>query len=235
MDDRQKELLARGRELYEARDHYNAEPVLSELERSGTTFADVYDMLGVIAHQRGDLAMAEARFRKAVELNPGYTDALLNLAVTLNELRKYDEARQIFERLGNKTSTNDAVIESFARGKIANMHAELAQAYSDLGHLNEAIEQMEKAVRLCPSFADLRVKLAMFYRDAGRHEYARHELQAAVDANPKFVRAHILLGATQLTLGDKAAARTSWEEALSIEPESVRASSYLKMLDESSK
>ncbi|MCC6647069.1 MAG: tetratricopeptide repeat protein [Polyangiaceae bacterium] len=234
MDD-QKELLARGRELYEARDHFNAEPVLAQLEQAGTTFADVYDMLGVIAHQRGDLAMAEARFRKAVELNPGYTDALLNLAVTLNELRKYDEARQIFERLGKKTSTNDAVIETFARGKIANMHAELAQAYADLGHLNEAIEQMEKAVRLCPSFSDLRVKLAMFYRDAGRHEYARLELQAAVDASPRFVRAHILLGATQLALGDKSSARQSWEEALSIEPESVRAASYLKMLDESSK
>lgn len=234
MDD-QKELLARGRELYEARDHSNAEPVLAQLGQAGTTSADVYDMLGVIAHQRGDLAMAEARFRKAVELNPGYTDALLNLAVTLNELRKYDEARQIFERLGKKTSTNDAVIETFARGKIANMHAELAQAYADLGHLNEAIEQMEKAVRLCPSFSDLRVKLAMFYRDAGRHEYARLELQAAVDASPRFVRAHILLGATQLALGDKSSARQSWEEALSIEPESVRAASYLKMLDESSK
>lgn len=232
MDDRLKELLSRGRELYEKRDFHNAEPVLEQVAAEATRFADVFDMLGVIAHARGDHATAEERFRKAVDINPGYTDALLNLAVTLNDRRKYDEARAIFEQLGNATSRRDNDIEPFARGKIANMHADLGQAYADLGRLPDAIEQLEKAVALCPTFADLRTKLGIFYRDAGRLSDARDSLRSAVRENPRYVRAHVLLGSTLLAMGDKDAARASWNEALAVDPGNARATSFLRMLDQ---
>ena len=232
MDERLKQLLAEGRELYEKRDFRAAEPVLEQVAAAGSRFADVFDMLGVIAHQRGDVIAAEERFRRAVTINPNYTEALLNLAITLNDRQKYDEAREVFERLSRKTPRGEQDIEPFARGKLANMHADLAQAYADTSMPDEAIEQLEKAVRLCPSFADLRTRLGVLYRDAGRLEDARRELFTAVQANPKYARAHVLLGSTLLALGDKEGARASWNEALVIEPDNPRASSFLAMLDE---
>ncbi len=57
-----------------------------------------YDMLGVIAHSRGDFAHAEQHFEKAVGLNPNYTEAQLNLMVTYNDLGKYDSAREIYAK-----------------------------------------------------------------------------------------------------------------------------------------
>jgi tetratricopeptide (TPR) repeat protein len=232
MDERLKQLLAEGRELYEKRDFRAAEPILEQVATAGTKFADVFDMLGVIAHQRGDVIAAEERFRRAVAINPNYTEALLNLAITLNDRRKYDEAREVFERLSRKTPRGDLDIEPFARGKLANLHADLAEAYGDLGMPYEAIEQLEKSVKLCPGFADLRTRLGVLYRDLGRLEDAKAELTAAVHANPKYARAHVLLGSTLLALGDKEAARGSWNEALVIEPDNPRAASFLKMLDE---
>lgn len=235
MDESTKELLERGRELYRKGDYKNAELALDQVVAQGTVFADVYDMLGVIAHSRGDLRAAETRFRQALAQNPSYTDALLNLAVTLNDQRKYDEARDIWKRLSSKTPTNDKVIESFARGKIANMHAELAQAYSDVGQIDEAIEQLEKAVRLGPSFADLRYRLGILYRDATRLEEARRTFEAAISANPKHLRSYISLGSTCLALGDKQAAREAWNDALGLGPEErdkARIQSYLAILDD---
>ncbi len=235
MDEPTKELLERGRELYRKGDYKGAEATLDQVVAQGTVFADVYDMLGVIAHSRGDLRAAETRFRQALAQNPSYTDALLNLAVTLNDQHKYDEARDIWKRLSQKTPTNDKIIESFARGKIANMHAELAQAYSDVGQIDEAIEQLEKAVRLGPSFADLRYRLGILYRDAGRLDEGRRTLEAAIAANPKHLRAHITLGSTCLSLGDKEAAREAWTEALALGPEErdrARIESYLAILDD---
>ena len=87
-------------------------------------------------------------------------------------------------------------IDPFARGKIANMHADLGQAYAEAGFVHEAIEQYLKAVALCPSFADLRTRLGNLYRDAGDLAHAREQYQAAKDANPRYVQARVLLGVT---------------------------------------
>jgi tetratricopeptide (TPR) repeat protein len=231
MDDRLKELLTRGRDLYEKRDFDAAEPLLSEVAAAGLPFADVYDMLGVMAHTQGDFLMAEQHFRHAVTINPRYTEALLNLAITLNDRRKYDEARQIFDRLSTRTPRGTADIEPFARGKLANMHADLAQAYADMSLLDDAVEQLEKAVRLCPTFADLRTKLGVLYRDTGKLDLATEEFREAIVSNPRYARAFVLLGSTLLASGDREGARVAWQGALEVEPENLRAASFLRMLD----
>lgn len=231
MDDRLKELLQQGRELYQKREYAKAEPVLEDVVAREGRFADVFDMLGVIASLRGDLATAEDCFRKAVGLNPNYTEALLNLAVTLNDRRKYDEAREIFERLSTKAPRVAGEIEPFARGKLANMHADLAHAYADMSMRIEAIDELEKAVKLCPTFADLRTDLGLLYRDTGDLARAKAEFLAATEANPRYARAFVLLGSTELAAGDREGARAMWQQALSLEPDNERARSFLAMLD----
>lgn len=233
MDDRTKERLQQGRELYENKEYARAEPLLEQVAAAGAPFADVYDMLGVIAHMRGAVRDARDLFRKALSINPNYTEAMLNLAVALNELRDYDGAKEIFDHLNRRASRAPGEIEPFARGKIANMHADIAQAYADMGMLKEATEELQKAVGLAPSFADLRVRLGMLYRDAADLELAKREFAAAVHVNPRYLRGHLLLGSTLLALGDSEGARASWKAVLEIEPDNLRATSYLKMLDES--
>src|SRR5262245_3768988 len=99
MDERLKQLLVLGREHYERREYDRAEHVLRQVVEKTDRFADVYNMLAVILHERGDFAGAEKYFEHAVELNPNYTEALLNLAVTYNDLGKYEAARQVYSRI----------------------------------------------------------------------------------------------------------------------------------------
>src|SRR3954465_13438674 len=194
MDERVKELLVKAREHYQKRELDKADYLLREVVEHSDNFADVHDMLGVIAHSRGDLPAAQRYFERAVAINPSYTEALLNLAVTYNDLGKYDQARDVYVKVRKLGSgTTGVQLDPFARGKIANMHADLGQAYADTGLLHEAIEEYLKAIALCPTFADLRTRLGTLYRDSGDLARAREQYQAAKEANPRFVQARVLL------------------------------------------
>src|SRR4051795_2060694 len=126
MDERLKQLLVLGREHYERREYDRAERVLRQVLEITDRYPDVFNMLAVICHDRSDFVAAEQHFERAVELNPNYTEALLNLAVTYNDLGKYESSRQVYGRI-KKDEGQSGILDPFARGKIANMHAGLSQ------------------------------------------------------------------------------------------------------------
>ncbi|HEX8791825.1 MAG TPA: tetratricopeptide repeat protein [Polyangiaceae bacterium] len=230
MDEHIKQLLLLGREHYQKRELDKAEPMLRQVLEQDDRLADVHDMLGVICHSRGNFAQAEYHFERALAINPNYTEAALNLAVTYNDRGKYEAARQVYARIKGSPGGNLQGLDPFARGKIANMHAEVGQAYADAGLVREAIAEFEKAVGLCPQFADLRTRLGTLLREINDMPRAREQYEAAVAARPSYVPARIQLGVTLLALGEAAAAREQWQKALEIEPENVRAKMYLRMM-----
>jgi tetratricopeptide (TPR) repeat protein len=230
MDEHTKQLLLLGREHYQRRELHEAEEMLRQVLEREDRLADVHDMLGVIAHARGDFAQAEHHFERALSLNPSYTEAALNLAVTYNDRGKYEAARQVYARITGTPNGPLQGLDPFARGKIANMHAEVGQAYADAGLVREAIAEYEKAVALCPQFADLRTRLGSFLREINDVARAREQYEAAVDARPNYVPARIQLGVTLLAMGETAAAADHWRKVLEIEPDNARARMYLRIM-----
>lgn len=231
MDDRIKQALLLGREHYAKRELDKAEELLCQVIVEDDRFADVHNMLGVIAHTKSNFLQAEHHFERALALNPAYTEAALNLAVTYNDRGKYEAAREVYTRIQGKPSGSLETLDPFARGKLANMHADIAQAYADCGLPRYAIDELEKAVTLCPHFADLRTRLGNLLREAGEHGRARAEYEAAVAARPSYVAARVQLGVTRLALGDPSGAEESWKKALELEPDNMQAKMYLRMLE----
>jgi tetratricopeptide (TPR) repeat protein len=230
MDEHTKQLLLLGREHYQKREFEKAEPMLRLVLEKNDRLADVHDMLGVICHGRGNFAQAEHHFEKALTINPGYTEAALNLAVTYNDRGKYEAARQVYGRIKGAPSGNLQGLDPFARGKIANMHAEVGQAYADAGLPREAVGEYEKAVALCPQFADLRTKLGTLLRELNELPRAREQYEAAVRSRPTYVPARIQLGVTLLSLGESDAAADEWRKVIEIEPDNARARMYLRIM-----
>ncbi len=228
--DRAKQLIVLGREHYAKQEYEQAEALLRELLTECDRYADVHDMLGVMCHARGNFVAAEHHFERALELNPAYTEAALNLAVTYNDRGKYEKAREIYAKI--KVAPG-ASIEPFARGKIANMHAAVGEAYADAGMLHEAIREYQSATKLCPSFADLHVRLAVLHRQLGDHASARAAYESAIEAREAYVPARLGLGITLFALGDRDGATAQWRRALELEPESSQAKLYLRMLERS--
>lgn len=230
MDDRIRSLLQRGREHYRAGEYDLAHRCLSELADRHHPFADVYDMLGVIAHQRNQLQEAETMFRTALRLNPAYTEAALNLAVTLNDLGQYDEAREIYQGMMEARAQAPQALDPFVKGKIANMHADVADAYVEAGLHGKAIDEYRRALDLCPTFVDIRARLGAALRAVGDLEGAVRELEAVKKTNPRFLQARLNLGMVLHTAGARSEAEREWREVLALDPTNRFAKLYLKMV-----
>ncbi len=231
MDDHLKQLLLLGREHYQKREYDKAEYLLRQVVAQTDKFADVHHMLGVILHSRGDFQQAEQHFEKAVELNPNYTEAQLNLMVTYNDLGKYDKARTLYASMRTRSQGSDRQLDPFAKGKIANMHAELSNAYHDVGMIPEAILELEKAVRLCPTFADLRTRLGVLLKDSGDLARAREHFEMAKQINPKYLQARVQLGVLALSAGESTRAAEEFRAVLAEDPENKSAQTYLRIAE----
>ena len=230
MDEHTKQLLLLGREHYGKREYDKADHMLRQVLETDDRFADVHDMLGVIAHTKGNFAAAEQHFERALMINPSYTEAALNLAVTYNDRGKYEAARQVYGRVKAGPSGSVQGLDPFARGKIANMHAEVAQAYADSGLAREAIMEYGKAVTMCPQFADLRVRLGVLLREINDPQGAREQYEAAIASRPTYVPARVQLGVTLLSMGETKLAEEQWNKVLELEPDNGRAKMYLRVL-----
>jgi tetratricopeptide (TPR) repeat protein len=228
MDDHIKQLLLLSREHFAKREYDKAEPLLRQVAKQTDRFADVFDMLGVIAHSKGAFTLARDWFERALVLNPNYTEAQLNLMVTLNDLGDYAEATKLYGQLKRRGGQREAA-DTFVKGRIANMHAEISQAYSDVGMQVEAIQELEKAVALCPSFPDLRTRLGVQYRDAGDRIRALEQFEKAKQDNPEYLQARLMLGVLHLSGGDQEAAEREFAAVLDRDPGNTSARMYRRV------
>lgn len=229
MDERLKQILRIAREHYERREFDKAEPLLRGVLDELDKFADVYNMLGVMAHERRDFLEAERCFERALELNPGYTEAALSLTVTYNDLGKFDLARAVHERATGGPRPEGGM-DPFVRGKIANMHADLGEVYAGFGMHDEGVREYARALDLCPDFVDLRVRLGNVYRDMGLFHAAIAEFEHAKRLKPEYLPARINLGVTLFSLDRKDDAIREWEAVLERDPENKNARLYLRMV-----
>ena len=62
-------------------------------------FYEAHNNLGAANRKLGQISNAAKNFEKAIEINPSYIMALLNLATTLIDLGQSDNAAKYFERV----------------------------------------------------------------------------------------------------------------------------------------
>ena len=232
MDKETLHKLKKGREHYAAREYAKAEAYLTKVLETGARFADVMNMMGVIYHGKGQLTIAQDYFNKALTINQNYIEAALNLAVTYNDLGQYPKAKKLYEHITKLKEERPDKIDPFAKGKLANMHADLAEAYAEIGDLTHAVAQYREALSLCPEFVDIRTRLGQVLRDAGKLESACEEFERVKVTKPTYLPARFSLGITYLALGDRELAQKEWRAVLDAEPDNITAEMYLKMVDQ---
>jgi len=230
MDEKTRQLLAQAKEYYAGKEYDRAIPLLVRIiEEGGGRYADIHHMLGQIYFDKGDFGRAQEYFESAVRLNPKFTDAVLALSITYGEVGKYEDANKL-QSFARNQMANVACgpVDPFVKGKIANMHAEIGSAYVEAGMLAEAILEYEKALCLCPSFADLWTRRGHILREMGDKGKARESYEKAVEANPQFIPARLHLGLLIFQEGDREGAIGQWREVLKISRDNRSARMYLK-------
>lgn len=231
MDARPDVLMKTARERFGAGDPHGAIHLLSELVRTGQAYADAHNLFGLALAmvQRREDALTE--FDRALQLNPRYVDAHLNRAITLSDLGRSDEAAEAFRLAQGLGAVDHTGFPAPAASRLANLHAELAEAYLEAGGTREAIAQLEAAASLRPEFSDLRYRLARLYMDEGRYERARLELEGIVALRPQMTDGWVSLGMARYLLKDQAGARAAWDEGKRIAPDDARINACLALLN----
>lgn len=221
-----------GKEHYLAGEYLDAERHLRKVIAKHDGFADVHNMLAVSLQQLDRTQEAVGHFERAVEINPTYTEAALNLSVCYNELGRYEDARRVYTAASADTESRANArenLDGYVRGKLANLHFDLGNAYESVGLLEPAIEQFRQALELCPTFVDIRTKLGTTLRDAGHIEPALDELIAVLEAKPDYHPARLHLGVTLLKAGKREEARAEWEKVREQDPDNRSVNVYLRM------
>lgn len=226
-----KELLAIGKQYFDNKQYAQAETHFKRIIEKDGRYADVFNMLGVIAHVEGKFASSMEFFRKAIEINPRYTEAILNLAVLYNDLGQYDEAKKLYIRLKGGTKAGASQIEPVLRGKLSNLHADIGDIYRSIGLYGHSMDEYKKALALNPGYFDIRTKLGQAMRENGKHPDSLKELKAVLKANKSYVPALIQLGITYYVMGKTVEAKKSWKDALAKEPGNEYAQMYLRLCE----
>ena len=230
MDAKVDGMVARAKDRLAAGDPYGAIHILREVTASGRAFADAHHLLGLAHSAAEQKKEALAEFDRALSLNPRYVEAHLNRAVTLNELGRYDDAVAAFSAAQGLGGVDRTGFPAQEASRLANLHAELAEAYAEAGGIREAIEQYSQAARLRPEFVDLRYDLARLRLDSGDALQARAELVAILELRPAFFEARVSLGMAHYLLSDLDAARAAWEQCAREREDDARVKAYLALL-----
>jgi len=225
-----EQLYGQARTLFESGRYLEAEKIYWKLlEGRPQGYADIFNKLGIISHHKGELEIAASYFQKAVTLNPRYTEASLNLTVTLNDLGRYDDASEAFTKAVQIVRTDSKAVDPFVIGKLANEHARLGEQYADVGLHDEALEEYRKALALRPSFVDIITKYGIALREKGRLDEAIETLLRATETHSGYAPAWVHLGVAYYMKGFPDLARSSWEKAQLIDPKNRDVQVYLSL------
>lgn len=206
-----------------------AEPLLNQLILRNSRNPEIFQMLATISYDKGQFNKAIKTFKRALEIDPTYTDASVGLSIILNDLGRYDEGRQVFEEAKVLLDKRKGQADPWLEEKLAAKHEELADLYFQYHRFNEALEQLLKALKLSSRKTEITMRISECFVQLGDAERAIRELKNLIKDYPQYLPARMKLGLVYYNLNLLAEATEQWENVLYREPQHAEAKKYLKM------
>jgi arylsulfatase A-like enzyme/Flp pilus assembly protein TadD len=169
-------------------------------------FHEVYRSLGRIAFEQGDRERSAAYVLKSLELNPNQADLHTNVAVTLTELNKLDQAIEHFNK-SLRLNPNQTGI-----------HFGIANIFEKQGKLEQAAGIYRKVLQSKPNMAPAHNNLGKILLLQGKYEQAAAHCIKALQINPQLPEAYYNLGNTRFQQANYQQAIASYQKALSLRP-----------------
>lgn len=223
------QLIEEARSAFIEGDYATAEPILNQPTLLNSKNPEVLQMLATIYYDQGKFNKAISTFKRALEIEPGYTDAAVGLSIILNDIGRYDDAKKIFEEAKAQLDAKKQINEPNINEKFAAKHAELADMYLQFKRFEESAEQYLKAVSLSTKKLELNLRLAECYVQAGQKDRAIRELKAMLQADPRLTAPRLKLGLILYNSHHIAEAVDQWENILRFDSKNQEAIRYLKM------
>jgi predicted O-linked N-acetylglucosamine transferase (SPINDLY family) len=179
---------------------------------------DALHLLGVLALQVGQHAVAVDLIRRAIGVNRRVATYHGNLGVALQALGRIEEAAASLKR-------SVEIEPTYLDG-----HFNLGVALQVLGRHAEAAESYRRAVALAPGHLGARYNLGNALLDLGRHQQAADAFRAVLATAPGHVSAQIGLGVALQVLGHADEALAAFTAAATLSPDDATAHTNLGTL-----
>lgn len=225
----QDDMLSEARGYFINGNYKMSEPILNQMLLQNTRNPEVFQMLATIFYDKGQFSKAIKTFRRALEIDPTYTDASVGLSIILNDLGKYEEGKQVFLDAQVQLEKKSGKQDPFVDEKLASKHEELADLYYQYKRYKEALEQLLKAQKLTSRKAEVTLRIAEVYVQLGQTERAIKDLKALIREYPHLIPARLKLGAIYYNSNNIAEATEQWENILMRDPQHPEALRHLKM------
>jgi protein O-mannosyl-transferase len=171
-----------------------------------------YENLGQAYREKGDLARAEANYRKALALSPAHSpgfDAVIHNSLGM-----------VLERQGRGAEALHEFGEAVRlRPDFAEARLNLGNALAASGRAPESIEQFRRAIALDPALTEPRVGLGAALLQQDEPAAAMSEYREALRLDPGLAQAHNGLGGALSMLGRDGEAMSEFREALRLRPD----------------
>lgn len=177
-----------------------------EIDSGGEIDAEGYYNLGVTAAEIGEYARAKMNFLKAINYDPGFSDAYYNLGIVCGLARQYEEAVEYLRRS----------IE-LDPGP-ADAYFSVGDAYAAMGRYSLAQQYLLEALGRDPALPDIDYKLGIILAAQEKYDEARKYLRAALEKKPLLLKAHYQLGLVAAAMGQDLEAIHSFKKAIQLEP-----------------
>jgi tetratricopeptide (TPR) repeat protein len=197
-----------------------AEAFCRKLIATDTSDPSIYNILGILSNQRGELQFAIACYNSALQLNPASPEAHYNLGNALKKQGNLDAAIISYKNsLQLKPTWPEA-------------HYNLGVALQERDDLDGAIISYQRAIKLKPNYAEAHNNLGNALIEQDNPDAAIISYKNALRLRPNYAEAHYNLGFALVEQGDLAAAIASYNTALQLKLNSpeVHVNSSLTML-----
>ncbi len=222
-----EELFETAQALFNEGKYNQSESILNQLILKNQKKPLIFHLLGTIYYDRGKFNKAIRAFKRALEIDPAFTDASVGLSIILNDLGKYEEGRKVFEEAQVMLASRNKEQDSYVNEKLSIKHDELGELYFQHQRYTEALEQYLKSLMLSGRKAELNIKVVQCLIAMDELSKAETRLRDTIQQFPKFIQARTLLGEILHKKGSPFEANREWNRVLQIEPENKKARQLL--------
>ena len=205
---------------FQAGDFARAETGFLAVLKRSPQFYPSDTALAYLDFARKNLELAEQRFERVLQSNPGYVPALVGRGEALLALSREPEALVVFEsalKVDPQLQTIERRVEVLrARAQQENVAA--ARKAAQANRLDEAARLYEEAIAASPDSAFLVRDLADVEAKQGKTDQALERYRRVVDMDPADAASRMRIGEMLDARGDLAGAMTMYTEANNLEP-----------------
>lgn len=168
--------------------------------------ADVYQYIGMLHLQRGEVDQGVARIKEALALDPNHFAALSNLGNALLEQQDFEGACSQFEKASQLRPDNPVIWYGLSRARLG------------LALMGEAAESLNQALALKSDFPEALLMLAKVHYSLKEYVQASEVAKRALAFFPEDPHLNYFCGIAAKDRGDAAAAQAYLDRALQADP-----------------